>query len=602
VLVELEARTVVARVLGSVRTPYTVNVAAPVVAPGVLRVACTCPMGRDRVACKHVFATLVVLDHRRADLELSGGPVRVEVVAPWLRARGAHLVAKQDADADDALEAEEEDDEPDDDDDEDIAFDEESVGHDEDDADLAFVEGIRPRRSTSSMPAVSGPVGEAVAARGRGDRPLGWSRRLESLDRAPAAPHRVWTGGRKTVTEFHVEAWPLNAGGEPLRVPAELSVRTFQRVVRNDGTLGVRSTRTVRRDGQDASATASDARALAALVLGTPIFDPREGYYIYSDEQRRYIVGTRVAAPLADRILPALASSGRLGWLQSGAERQADLHPLRWDADAPFALTLALRFDDGGRGATVSGWLARGDDRVALASLAVVFGAGYTSVGDRLVRAEPGSELARWWAIAGATPMTVPVQQLGAFMEQLSAVARLPVLELDPRLGWQTEVRVPVPHLRLQPRPDGGYAAQVAAVYGTVAHSAGGGSSMVVDRVEQMLYPVDARAEAAFVEELHRRLPPGQLAHDAEVPAASLRDLVHALAAKGWEICSRASASRSPSTSVVARSRTTRRRPPHRSQSSRPSSAPSSNRRGSPTRRSSSSVPAPPAGVARQAR
>lgn len=63
-LVEVEARTAVASVVGSSPRPYTVNVAAPAILDGLLRVACSCPVGDRLEACKHVFATLLVLDRR----------------------------------------------------------------------------------------------------------------------------------------------------------------------------------------------------------------------------------------------------------------------------------------------------------------------------------------------------------------------------------------------------------------------------------------------------------------------------------------------------------------------------------------------------------
>ncbi len=168
-----------------------------------------------------------------------------------------------------------------------------------------------------------------------------------------------------------------------------------------DGTLGQRSARRVLLDGSDGSSSPADARALAALRLGAPRqeapdpYDPYRSHHGYGRRAPRAI-GVWIDPAVLDRIVPAVAASGRLGWLEPAADRSAELRALRWDGDVPFRIRLVMRGTDRGMSATAS--LVRASEDVAMPALAAMFGGGCAAIGDRLIRIEDGAELARWWA------------------------------------------------------------------------------------------------------------------------------------------------------------------------------------------------------------
>jgi superfamily II DNA or RNA helicase len=72
-------RGVLVEVAGSEPFPYEVEIECPAERPSMLIVGCTCPIGGDGVPCKHVFATLVVLDGKGIDLGAQGKSLRVAV-------------------------------------------------------------------------------------------------------------------------------------------------------------------------------------------------------------------------------------------------------------------------------------------------------------------------------------------------------------------------------------------------------------------------------------------------------------------------------------------------------------------------------------------
>ncbi|MBK9036199.1 MAG: DEAD/DEAH box helicase [Myxococcales bacterium] len=487
-VVELEARTAVATVEGSASRPYVMNLAAPIHLAGVLRGACSCPVGDRGEACKHLYSFLLALDLRRADLGLAGARVALSVEDVWMSpAPGAQAIQRP--------------------------------------APAPRVELKRPRA----------PRPRAAERRSRRRPRAGWRALIAEVERASAPAPRTDAAG---VLEYHLvqhAAGAPDASDRDAMLFAE--VRTAQRGQRLDGTLGPRLACRLGFDGRDALYDPDDRLAVAALRAAAPVGPPAPIGW----GQRQSRAAVLIHAATVDRIVPALAATGRLGWLDVGDDDDAPLRPLRWDGGGPFRVVFSAVADTVDGGWSVVGWLARGDERIPLAALSAVFGGGCVAVDARLIVVADGAALARWWLVTGAAPMRVPRGQISAFLRQFAGAAQAPALELAPALDWRIEPVAPVPSLELDERSPGHYRGTIAFRYGEVRRDADDDGVFAFDAVGQRLHPVDRGVEARRRDEAISRLgPPWGYANEWWIPATLLVASVDDLVASGWQVWLRA--------------------------------------------------------------
>ena len=407
-----------------------------------------------------------------------------------------------------------------------------------DDADRDGVDGPRAHRPRPTAVVASRPSQISVARPAKQARSPGWAERLAWFDEPPAPRPTV----AAAVIEYHLTAQaPCDRSGRPRALPAQVEVLTHRRHVRRDGTLGGREP-LVLHDGRPAGVLEPmDLRGLAAMSAASPIeVTIGGGTWVGSAwVQRRQGRGAQVHANIVDRVLPALCATGRAGWIEADPDAPssapAPLRPLRWDGDEAYRLTVEVRAVDAG--AQLEAWLVRGEERLPLAALTVLFGAGCAAAGDRLIRVDHGVDLARWWATAGAGAVDVPKRQLGRFLAQLAGAVRVPALDLDPSTGWRVADVAPVPHLEQLEDVGGWFGGDVAFRYGEIRRGAEDGGGFVVDAVAQVLYRVDAAREDKLRADararcgvpLIRRAP----AADVEVAAEQMLELLPALEAEG---------------------------------------------------------------------
>ncbi|HEX7843737.1 MAG TPA: SWIM zinc finger family protein, partial [Kofleriaceae bacterium] len=190
----VHGRTAEARVLGTRSAPYLVTVACPVSTPERLRTSCSCPMGTDRIPCKHVYAVLQQLDLRRVDLGAEGRALQVETLDPAEAQRSLGISSERTPKAMRAGARDEggvEDDGVEDHGDEGgDSGDSDGVGDldDEDDEDDEGDEDLGPRRSAARSLAVTQVVAprRAIAARGGRGADADWRSRLGWIQQVPA--------------------------------------------------------------------------------------------------------------------------------------------------------------------------------------------------------------------------------------------------------------------------------------------------------------------------------------------------------------------------------------------------------------------------------
>ncbi len=494
-LVDIAARTVTATVRGSRPAPYEVAVAAPVHLRGVLRCRCSCPMGTQGAACKHMLATLLALDQYGLDLGAEGAALEVRIEEPAGLADAPH--------------------------------------EDDDDArgQIACAAASRRAPPASRVSVTRAP---------RTARAPGWVERLAWLE---ADDQGAPPAGAPAFVEYHLIT-PRLAGGDglPPRLPEEIEVRTFRRRLRQDGTPGAQR-EPLRRVGSRPDTFAPlDAAALQALAAAVPI-EVATGVSSWGSgwERDRAWEGARVHAAIVDRVLPAVCATGRAGWLRvdrdgPGAPRE-EFQPVRWDGDVPFQLVAEVRAV--GDAAELDVGLTRGDERLPLSALTAVLGAGAAAVGDRLVRVDGGVDLARWRAVVQAGPVRVARRQVGTFVTRLADALSTGSLTIDHATGWRVADVEPVPHLELE-QAGGWFVGRIAFAYGGVRRPRRSTRTYAVDTVQQVLFRAAPVREAALIAGLHarggERRRHTDVTAELELEAAALFALLPALEADGWQV------------------------------------------------------------------
>jgi superfamily II DNA or RNA helicase len=522
-ILEQAARAVIAEVDGAELAAHLVNVAVLGHRPNVLRCGCACVVATRGEPCEHVYATLLVLDERTVDLGADGHVLVIKMEEPWLdapprrrREPDDELDELDDADADD----------------------------DDADDDTAPPAGADDDEAPEPAPTSTGPS----AALRRPASAATWTQRLAWFE--PTAPSRA-SPDAKIALEYHLEVRAaIGRDGAPEVLPDEVEVITYSRRLKRDGRLGARG-RFVREQGRSPALRADDWDALDALAMGTPIAAPYGyGRSDWSSTTR----GARLHTGIVDRVLPALAATGRLGWLDDDRADRAiaaatvALRPLRWDGAAPFRI--AVEVGAAGAKVEVGAWLVRGDERLALSAVTAMFGGGCAAIGERLIRVDDGAQLARWWAATSDRPMTVPRGQLARCLQAVAKLA--PILVIDPSIGWAIADEQPSAHLELDEAGPGAFSATAVFRYGTQRRAADDPGGFLVDPVGLRLIRVDLAAEAAGWAALQAALGPHlePLAIPLErgpiaIPADRLGALVPALEAAGWEVWLRRSRLRS---------------------------------------------------------
>jgi superfamily II DNA or RNA helicase len=555
----LHSRTAEARVLGTRAVPYLVTVACPVSAPDRLRASCSCPMGVDRIPCKHVYAVLARLDVQRVDLGTVGQALRIEIqdpreaqqslglrVAPAVRGGGDGGARDEGPGVDGPGEEDAVYDVVDDEVDDDPGLDDDPELDDGPELD-DDPRGYRPRLSRSLAIRAIVPPRRALASHRPGGADLDWRRRLDWLPDAPIAavvPHAA--------SEIEIIVGPaawIDERGEPCPLGSELTVSVYRRTRRRDGALGPRAMLELG-DDRAGQVSAEDRRLIDLLLGCTPSFyQPRRPYSYHvsprpdEDDRRRYLTGATIHPSAAVRVLPVLCASGRLGWLgppsvgEPPARGARELRPLRWDGDVSFVAQ--LRAEPAGRGIALRLELARDGEIVPADRVAAFASAGWLITDDRLIRVEGCDDLGRWMAAAGRSPLRLPARELGVVIEKIGNAPRAPRLVLD-ALGWAVTPGTPVLRLYVEPIPrTTRLGARVAFRYGQV--EAVGTAALVIDARSRQVVLRELAAEAAARAQLMAAdlgwiaQPPGA-DHELTIEVARFLDRASAMQDLGWEL------------------------------------------------------------------
>jgi superfamily II DNA or RNA helicase len=286
-------------------------------------------------------------------------------------------------------------------------------------------------------------------------------------------------------------------------------------------------------------------RQVLALLLGAA--DPYAGTTYGSMFAR---ASFRLHGPLADRVLPLIAQSGRLHLRTRPADPQGrvlrdELHPLAWDDGAPwiFRLGLSPTPDSGYR---VDGTLVRGNERMAASEPDLILPDGYLIARHTLARMEHGGAFTWLAQLRRSGPAEFPRDAASSLVETFARSNVDPML-LPIELRYDVVDVPPRPRVKVtRPPRQTGYAireqldASVEFEYGgTVLGGARGGTAYDPER--RRMIRRNLGAEQTAVQRL-QQLGFHRAWHYAESPDAlsvavdQFPRAVRTLVREGWHV------------------------------------------------------------------
>jgi len=513
-----------ARVRGSGGVVYRVEVAPVVVGGEVgLGVACECPYfsgtgsSGAHVGCKHVWATLLRLDHRHWQ------PPALER-DPSLPLILVDLIAHaSDPNYD-----------PYDDGDDDIDADFESADDESDDPLIAarIDTGLRPQSAAAHRAA-------APALAGKPDRVGSWRGRIERLASIPF--------GTRAPAGIPPLLYLIDPG--EIRATQQVRVLFARRSLRRDGTPGALLPARISVETIGVASSSAEASALAQLltlaqteaVLGQGAY----GYSYARDPSRILSSAVVVPTALLDPVLPRLAATGRLAIIPGalliwGASAQAEPRPLHLDDGPPWRLRLELGADAAG-GYALRGSFRRDAATLAIEDATLVLAGGFLVEGTTLARADVGGSVSAFAELKRGA-LRIPECDLDAAIAQITAAPGLAAIELSQEVPWIECAGTAVPRLRFEAVDERSrnLEAQLDFRYGDAFVEADAAATKVPDRPTRTLLVRDEASEAAAIAALDAlgfQLARRGQSFDATrfaLPANGFEAAARELLAKGW--------------------------------------------------------------------
>jgi superfamily II DNA or RNA helicase len=229
----------------------------------------------------------------------------------------------------------------------------------------------------------------------------------------------------------------------------QIALELFSRTRKKDGQLTVPKEFHISADQAALLPDPIDVEAISALFGGQDL-------YSYSS----YSIATRktLNRPLAQKLLPLIASAGRLCSRDHSA---GHLDPAAWDAGEPWVPWLELRQDDRDQW-TIAGFLRRGAERMELDEPRFLLPDGLMLARGAVSLFEPGSF---GWVtqLREVKRIPFPDRERDAVLARLLQLPALPPMEIDEALRF--EERKEAPRLGLRIRQERAEAARYVAQF-----------------------------------------------------------------------------------------------------------------------------------------
>ncbi len=271
---------------------------------------------------------------------------------------------------------------------------------------------------------------------------LSWKQRLESVREA-----------MEEKALYRSNEWPLDR--EILYVvdvsatlsSQELTVEVAQRELKRDGKWGKLKFRGIP-FSQIANLPDPADRRIMALLVGAREDTNVWSSYHYSSAYESAPYSYTLSESLWDVAFPLICATGRCRLRVSVDD--PELKPVRWDNGEPWEFWLKLALGESGKRYSITGWLRRGKEEMAISAPAMLFKDGLVFYDEQVARLKDFGSFGWISLLRGNGPFSIPVKQADDFVTALFGLPRWPQLELPEELRVEEVMPKPRPHLMLK--------------------------------------------------------------------------------------------------------------------------------------------------------
>jgi len=319
----------------------------------------------------------------------------------------------------------------------------------------------------------------------------------------------------------------------------QLVVQTSQRQRRSNGQWGKLKPLKIRPGRLEEVDHADDRRILAFLAGGTP---ERTGWMAQQAEFQTSIYRYRVPYDLCTLILPMMASSGRLRFLD---ESEREMPPLRWDEGEPWQLCLCMdQLED--QSWELRGEVRREGEKLRIEQCDLLLPGGLVIVQDRIARLNDFGAFDWVPMLLGEQKLTARAHEEHDLVDWLLDMPALPQLDLPKSLQLEEVRPVPVPRLVFKSPSKRGWKheriqAQVEFDYEGTRVRGSNVQWAVVQRDLGRCLLRDQMREGRFWSDLdeigfRRLVDHRQAAHDVDIAVSEIGRAVRGLIQRGWQV------------------------------------------------------------------
>ena len=281
-----------------------------------------------------------------------------------------------------------------------------------------------------------------------------WKRQLRLVSQHSEAPHDVselW----KELSPKRREVWyVLNASASVEK--EALVVEFFQRETKKSGDWGKIKKLSIRRKNLDGLSNAED-RQLLGLLLGNEVGQNEYGYY----GQYRYLSGSyssiSVLPPMFDFVLPRLCAAERFVWLLDSSLPIEEADIIRWDAGEPWKFRLGIESDAHAECWRISGQFYRDDATFELGDVILATADGLILFPGKLARFDGEQDSAWIRLLQSQRHIEVPFADRERLLHQLSLLSHLPSIAMPEDLHVEQVVERPTGRLSIKAAESGRY-------------------------------------------------------------------------------------------------------------------------------------------------
>ncbi|MCZ6452348.1 MAG: SNF2-related protein, partial [Deltaproteobacteria bacterium] len=189
-------------------------------------------------------------------------------------------------------------------------------------------------------------------------------------------------------------------------------------------------------------------RRIMALLVGAREDTNVWSSYHYSSAYESAPYSYTLSESLWDVAFPLICATGRCRLRMSVDD--PELKPVRWDNGEPWEFWLKVALGDSGKRYSITGWLRRGKEEMAISAPAMLFKDGLVFYDEQVARLKDFGSFGWISLLRGNGPFSFPVKQADDFVTALFGLPRWPRLELPEELKVEEVMPKPRPLLMLK--------------------------------------------------------------------------------------------------------------------------------------------------------